>query len=39
MDVKGSGLSELQKWVTGFYTFFEKQGEGKVNFTWEGYKT
>lgn len=38
-DVKGSRSSELQKWVMGFCTFSEKQGEGKVNLIWEGYKS
>lgn len=38
-SVKGSSSSMPQKWVMGFYTFFEKQGEGKVNLIWEGYES
>lgn len=38
-SVKGSSSWMPQRWVMGFYTFFEKQGEGKVNLIWKGYKS
>lgn len=37
--VKDDSSSMLQRRGMGFYTFFEKQGEGKVNLIWEGYKS